>query len=486
MQTQAYKRTVSGSIGAGVGSLFAPNGRTYYILEHRVSSKYHKAGESQQIIVNQIELGRAAECQVRFDESFATVSRRHAAIIKDGNNWKLVQLSKTNSTFLNGQKISTEWYLQNGDEIQLSVNGPKLGFIVPTGKQASVGSIGLSRRLSLFRQQALRPYRRALTALSILLVLAIGCGIGYSVYFSNDFTNKLAKVDKRYVELFKHVKLQDKKIDAWKKNAPRISGGSSGTVINGVNLDEAKKDIYFLMAAAYIELDGEKKQFTGWTGAGFLLNDGSFVTARHCVEGWFYDFSDNEIMAANVLTTTYPDNVKVYSEIRAMNMEGKEIRLTSKQFKIDRSRDSKQVAQTDENGNPLYIRVVVPDKTAWGGDWAVAKTSLKGRLTADYELSANLKAGTKLILLGFPRTLGVGDGQQSIIEPIYNSLEVARNGLNESRCIMTTSGSDHGNSGGPVLVSGKSGKLAVVGIVSRGDAKSEHYNHMVPVYNIQK
>ena len=177
MQTQAYKRTVSGSIGAGVGSLFAPNGRTYYILEHRVSSKYHKAGESQQIIVNQIELGRAAECQVRFDESFATVSRRHAAIIKDGNNWKLVQLSKTNSTFLNGQKISTEWYLQNGDEIQLSVNGPKLGFIVPTGKQASVGSIGLSRRLSLFRQQALRPYRRALTALSILLVLAIGCGI---------------------------------------------------------------------------------------------------------------------------------------------------------------------------------------------------------------------------------------------------------------------------------------------------------------------
>ena len=119
-QTQTYKRSLAGSVGAGMKSVFGSEGRRFYTLIHKVSSKYHKAGESQQIIVDQIELGRDPACQVRFDESFTTVSRRHAAIVKDGDNWKLVQLSKTNSTYLNGRKVQNEWYLQNGDEIQLS------------------------------------------------------------------------------------------------------------------------------------------------------------------------------------------------------------------------------------------------------------------------------------------------------------------------------------------------------------------------------
>lgn len=130
-----YKKSFSGSIGSGMKSIMGSNGRRFYVLEHKVSSKYHKAGESQQIIVDQIELGRGSECQVRFDETFATVSRRHAAIVKDGDNWKLIHLSQVNSTYLNGHKVQKEWYLQSGDEIQLSTNGPKLGFIIPQGEK---------------------------------------------------------------------------------------------------------------------------------------------------------------------------------------------------------------------------------------------------------------------------------------------------------------------------------------------------------------
>ena len=176
-----YRRTLSGSVGAGMGSLFRPGSRKYYILEHKVSSKYHRAGESQEIIVDNIELGRDARCQVRFDESFKTVSRRHAAIVRDGDGWKLVQLSQTNTTLLNGRPVKTEWYLQSGDEIQLSVNGPKLGFIVPTGRKATVGSIGLTRRLSLFRQQALRPYKTAIAALAAVLLICAGAG-GFVIF----------------------------------------------------------------------------------------------------------------------------------------------------------------------------------------------------------------------------------------------------------------------------------------------------------------
>ncbi|MCR4860724.1 MAG: FHA domain-containing protein, partial [Bacteroidales bacterium] len=140
-------------------SIFGGEGRRYYTLVHKVSSQYHKAGESQPIIVDEIELGRDPACQVRFDENFPTVSRRHAAIVKDGDNWKLIQLSQTNTTYLNGHPVQKEWYLQNGDEIQLSTNGPKLGFIIPEGKKGLVSSIGLTARLNLFRQQALRPYK---------------------------------------------------------------------------------------------------------------------------------------------------------------------------------------------------------------------------------------------------------------------------------------------------------------------------------------
>lgn len=47
MDTQNYKRTLAGSVGAGMGALMGASGRTYFILEHKTSSKYHQAGESQ-------------------------------------------------------------------------------------------------------------------------------------------------------------------------------------------------------------------------------------------------------------------------------------------------------------------------------------------------------------------------------------------------------------------------------------------------------
>ena len=43
MDTQNYKRTLAGSVGAGMGALMGASGRTYFILEHKTSSKYHQA-----------------------------------------------------------------------------------------------------------------------------------------------------------------------------------------------------------------------------------------------------------------------------------------------------------------------------------------------------------------------------------------------------------------------------------------------------------
>jgi hypothetical protein len=180
-QTEAYKRSFGDSVGAGIGAL-AGSDKRYYILEHRTSSKYHHAGESQKIILNQVEIGRDPRCQIRFDDSFTTVSRRHAAIVRDGNGWKLVHLSKVNQTFLNGQEVADSWYLENGDEIQLSSSGPRLGFIVPQGERSMIKNINFTERFSLFRQQVMKPYKQMMTLFCVLFVLLIGGVVAWSLY----------------------------------------------------------------------------------------------------------------------------------------------------------------------------------------------------------------------------------------------------------------------------------------------------------------
>lgn len=206
MDTQNYKRTLAGSVGAGMGALLGSSGKTYFIIEHKTSSKYHQAGESQKIIIDQVELGRASSCQIRFDESFETVSRRHAAIMKEGNNWKLVHLSQSNPTLVNGTPINGSYYLQTGDEIQLAVGGPRMGFIIPQGRQALTSSIGLTERMSLFRKQALRPYKTALTTMAVLFVIAIAIFTVLHINLKNENDLQASMIEQQSIQ---HTAMQD-------------------------------------------------------------------------------------------------------------------------------------------------------------------------------------------------------------------------------------------------------------------------------------
>lgn len=211
-----YKRTVAGSVGAGLGAIFNASGRTYYILEHKTNSKYHQAGESQKIIVDQVEMGRDSSCQVRFDESFETVSRKHAAIVRDGSNWKLIPLSSTNATLVNGQPITGERVLNSGDEIRLSSQGPVLGFILPQGAQSLVKSIGLTERMNLFRKQALRPYKTAIWCLFAVLIIAVGALVAWNLYQAKNYEQKLADMQFEQELIADEMMAKDAEISALK------------------------------------------------------------------------------------------------------------------------------------------------------------------------------------------------------------------------------------------------------------------------------
>ena len=88
MDTQNYKRTLAGSVGAGMGALMGASGRTYFILEHKTSSKYHQAGESQKIIVDQVELGKTLPAKyalMKVSKQLAANMLQLYATVKTGN-----------------------------------------------------------------------------------------------------------------------------------------------------------------------------------------------------------------------------------------------------------------------------------------------------------------------------------------------------------------------------------------------------------------
>lgn len=501
MSQPTYKRTMSGSLGSGMKSLFGGEGRRFYTLEHKVSSKYHKAGEAQRIIVDQIEIGRSSTCQVRFDDSFVTVSAKHAAIVRDGDNWKLIHLSKTNPTYLNGHRVEKEWYLQNGDEIQLATNGPKLGFIIPQGDKGLVKSIGLTARLNLFRQQALRPYKTAITALACLLVV----GAGVTGALIRDQHKEITELNRMYAQaqdvlesikdennelsdaieyMEEKARQQDSIIEAARKEINRIK--SAPPQANVAHLIESvRSSVYFIVTTVYVKTGNETRAIGASSGTGFLLKDGRFVTARHCVESWL--FGGDDYSMANMMDESY-DNVTVWSEIEAYG-ENDNFTLRSSDFTIDRSMDVIMNAGTDDYGNPMkmrlafYIRYEDPetgevmelgDVRMGGTDWAVAKIGKRGTIEHNASLSTSLTQGTEVHVLGFPAALGAGDGQNNI-EPIYNKMNVARNGLNSQGCIMVSQGVAHGNSGGPVFAV-KDGRIYAVAIVSRLESATQLYN----------
>ena len=446
-----YKRTVAGSVGAGVAAVFNATDRQYYILEHKTESLYHHAGESQKIIVDQVELGRDSACQVRFDESFETVSRRHAAIVKEGENWKIIPLSQTNATLVNGQAINGEVVLKSGDEIRLSSKGPLMGFIIPQGKQSLVSSIGMTERLSLFGKQALRPYKFALVTLIIVLLLAVG-GLAYWNISQNNINR--AELGANRAELAQaNANIKSLKNDIAENEA---------TVIT--DKDRYNDAIYYIKAnnievysvpgnRLLVDFNVEDDRGFHGGGTGFMLDDGRFVTAHRVIEPWlYYD------------TSAYDHNGKLwtYKEIRKA-IKSDTYRVVANFTAYSPSGMNFQFRNTD------FVTGTLSSTTE--NDWAsMAKRdqllAIKG-LPFDSTLSLNPEGGRPVTIIGYPLQYGFKSSQE--ITPRYLPNNINVTGLNIDGVIELSSRRyQDGNDGAPVLVN-NNGNWVVVGILSHVD-----------------
>ena len=90
-----------------------------------------RAGEVATFRKAYIGLGRHPLSDVRFDvERDLDVSSRHAAIVRHGAAFSLRDLGSKNGTFVNGERITGDVVLQDGDVIGFGPQGPSVEFRV--------------------------------------------------------------------------------------------------------------------------------------------------------------------------------------------------------------------------------------------------------------------------------------------------------------------------------------------------------------------
>lgn len=144
-----------------------------YTLTYLSNSTTKRVGDYETIVIPTIQLGRDGGCAIRFSHNeFPTVSGTHAAIERQAENVVVIKhLSQSNPTLVNGRPINKEWYLNNGDVVQLSMEGPKLRYNTsPTG----TAKIGFTKKFELVAEQAIKPYKTALSAIALILVMSTG------------------------------------------------------------------------------------------------------------------------------------------------------------------------------------------------------------------------------------------------------------------------------------------------------------------------
>lgn len=502
-----------------------------YSLLFLDASISRKRGEHETIFMPHIVLGRSTRCHVRFGDEHKTVSREHASITVDGSNFVINHNpSASNPTYVNGRAIGGAHHLQNGDEIQLSSNGPKMRFNASTLKTST---IGLTSRIGKAMSQAVKPYKTALWVMGLLLVGSLAFS-GWNMY-------KLSNTEKAYKMEIDSVRQQviagklsieeaNKKIEEISKKeqyVPLIGSGrvkpNSDKDNDGIqdNLDKCPNDygimkcygcptcteldpdpfkttvdfsdlpsddVYYIYALRveaamngeieYVNADqvwpGEKRAGL-WGGTGFLTDENLFITARHVVQPWRYPNSDwmkrLSYLEANgaILSVTF----------EALSRNGDKFTFTTNNSTYDDSSDELVNNKMEYKGQTLEY--ISKEYTKGSSDWAFIKmNNRKGKIKINRNLSKNLPTGTRLYPVGYSYTLKLQPNGDDL-KPLLSECITAQDKLTNGVINTALRGFGPGNSGGPVFIN-IDGKFEVVGIVSAG--LGSEIGIIVPVSNL--
>ena len=510
--TEQTRNRFKKSFGGSVQSLAGGKGRTFFTLEHRSETSKHKIGQQNTFTSDYIELGRDPKCALSFGPGEKTVSRRHAAIVKEGGHYVLKNLSETNPTLINNKPVAKKWYLKSGDEFQLSMEGPRIAFLVPENN--TVKSLPLSARFDAFRHEALRPYKRGLVSILLIFIIAIG-SLSYILWqqdkaremlagnlkemrhadsVSQETIDSLREANQKNQELIAQMRNRmaslNTQVEEWKEEEQQQSGDQSTQESESRNdnqpeepsdcsLNPYYRGVYYIQTTKVVaEMENETKEIPDfqWSGTGFLLEDGRFVTARHVVEPWVFinkDDPSNLKLNLNIIANNFGT---VTAHFKAYSPDGTRFTFTNTDCRFNEESDEISTILDEEN-NEYTIKLAKMNSS----DWAVFETNKDGGLHANPSLSQNLQTQDKLHILGYPWGFGANEND---ISPVYSQCPVGQSGLHQGVIRITGRSFDQGNSGGPVfyLSDSEDCNYEVIGIVSAGVGSSLGF--IVPISTI--
>jgi S1-C subfamily serine protease len=359
----------------------------------------------------------------------------------------------------------------------------------------------------LFSKQALRPYWTAIGILAAAVVALCVVG-GILLHRSNermiDAQSAIAELEKQLADekaQSQQALAELKDVKQSLSSRPSRSGGSvsgrsasglrnysstgrSASANNSMNsaIDAVTHGVYFIYTEGFdIRIPNGESTYLAcgdddvpaWTGTGFLLSDGCFVTARHVVDAWSFWLSGNTADESLIWFNLIMNNGgRVIAHFVATTSTGDSFRFTSDQMQFDTSFDTHD---TDRNGN----RISLADYDMPQMDYAYMMVGRPGPIVADPYLSRHLERMTELTILGFP--FGIGASSRRV-SPVYGNATVAVSGLQDGGILTTNTNYEHGNSGGPALARDASGNLVAVGIVSMSFGKNMGF--IVPISEV--
>jgi len=181
------------------------------------------------------------------------------------------------------------------------------------------------------------------------------------------------------------------------------------------------------------------------------------VTARHCID--LFDTSGSELF---IMANIFEHNGgRATFNFTGVSYDGSvRFDFSNRDLTSDYSTDS--FVEVELEGQRLVLR----DQSFFdGSDWAFMQTRYTHGLKFDKPLSTSLRNGSDLFILGY--TYGMDMRSSGNLEPYFSTARVTLSGIEDGIVQATETGTDKGNSGGPVFTL-VDGDPRVIGIVCGG------------------
>lgn len=419
-------------------------------------------GEQKHIKSETLLLGREKSSGIHVGENYPTVSRKHAKITVENHDFTLIHLGK-NPTIVNGIPVEEKWYLQDGDIIQLSKDGPKFKFLLPykTSIPAShPPQTGFTALIQQISQKAIRPYQYAILTLLGLFVLTFSL---IAVFWGE--------------QLFQEP--NEKQLANYQLPIESAQNIAKLLPEEHVYLVISQKITFQYPNGKEEAIDLASNPITG---TGFLCNDGKFITARHVVQFWKYLKSQNSYKKntendfytkINVLEQ---QGVDINADFLAVSPAGKRIQFSYKDAIFDNTSDLEGHNIVYE-GRSSQIMHLNPQT-----DWLYIPTGSSSEIIYDKNQAISLEKGEKLYILGYSLGMYKQDFARNKIEPLYSESTVSQSGIVNGMISISDRNFERGNSGGPVFVR-QNDQFVVIGIVSL--AESSSLGSIVPISSVR-